>query len=152
MRAHPNFLALNSRFFINQPRPIFPDSSTIIPSFSQTICTPDMLNSSILHGHALLSYSHMSFTDAPSIWNASPPLFSAWQTHYPLRPICHVISSQKPSPWLCLAVSHPFLYPSIALCACLCYTHYITSELQTSISPTRPRESSHLVLCCIPNS
>ena len=101
---------------------------------------------------ALIKIPCLSQT-APSILNASPPLFSAWQTHCPSRPICHVTSLQKPSSWLSLTFSHSFLHPPIALWTCLCYTTcYIISDWWASISPTRPRESSHLVLCCIPNT
>lgn len=143
VRAHPNFLALHSRFFTKQSQLIFPDFSTIILSFSQTICIPVMLNSSILNGYALLFYNHMFLTDCSLYLKCFPSTLLCLANSLSFE-TCYVTSSQKPSIWLSLTVSHSFLHPSRALRTHLYYTtHYIISELWTSISPTRTRESSH---------
>lgn len=142
MGAQSN-LGLQSRFFTTQPQPLsrlfsyplhfpFPQQSALQPCW----ILPHWMNMPYSY-----TATHLSQTDS-STWNASPPLLPCLgQTHYPLRPICHVTSARKPSPWVSPTVSHTFLYPSIALCTCLCYTtHYSISELWTSSSPTRPQE------------
>lgn len=141
MGAHSN-LGLQSRFFANQPQPLsrlFSYPFTL--SFYSTICTPAMLNSSTLNEHALLLYSHTSFTDwllylkclpsTPSLPGANSLSFKTYLMSPPHGSLLRVS----------LTVSHTFLYPSIALCTCLCYTtHYSISELWASSSPTRPQE------------
>ena len=133
LASHPNFSSLSSEFFTNQPWPIFPDSSTIIPSFPQTICTPYWT-------HLCSCKNPISFTDCslylqglsstlPCLVNSLP--FKTYLTS-------HLLTEAF---FLTLPDSHTFLHPPVALCTCLCYTtYYIISEWWVSISPTKPRE------------